>query len=48
MKVKVIKRFADKETKAIQEVGKVIEVTKDRYKEIQKYVEEIKEDKKKQ
>lgn len=44
MKVKVVKRFIDKETKKLNEVGAVVEVTEARFKEISaagKYVEKI-------
>lgn len=34
MKVKVLKRFNDKVNKVIQPVGKIIEVTEERYEEI--------------
>jgi hypothetical protein len=34
MKVKVVKKFRDKYTKKIHEVGEEIEVTKERYEEI--------------
>ena len=46
MKVKVLKRFKDKHTDEIHEKGKVMDVTKTRYKEILKvgvFVEEVKE-----
>lgn len=46
MKAKVIKTFSDKEKKCVHKVGDTIEVTKERYKEIQRFVEEIKEIKK--
>lgn len=44
MKVKTLKRFRDKETKAIHEVGETFEATAERVKEILsvgKYVEEV-------
>ena len=44
MKVKVVNRFVDKETKQLHEYGEVIEVTEARFKEISaagKYVEEL-------
>lgn len=47
MRVKVIRRFADKLTKEIHEVGAVIEVTRERYKDIQRFVEEVKKKSKK-
>lgn len=43
MKVKVIRKFKDKYNKKIYPIGKVIEVTEERFEEIQKqgnYVEE--------
>lgn len=48
MKVKVLRRFRDKYTKKIYEKGKIIEVTKERYEEINStsfnvLVEEVKE-----
>lgn len=51
MKVKVIKRFKDKHTNLLHEVGQEIEVTDKRCSEINStsygiFVEEIKEDKK--
>lgn len=47
MKVKVVNRFVDKETKELHEYGEVIEVTKARFDEISsagRYVEAIKDD----
>lgn len=44
MKVKVVNRFVDKNTKQLHEYGEVIEVTEARFKEISaagKYVEEV-------
>jgi len=44
MKVKVVNRFVDKETKQLHEYGEVIEVTEARFKEISaagKYVEKV-------
>ena len=44
MKVKVIKKFRDKHTRAIHKVGAVITISKDRYEEIKaagKYVEPV-------
>lgn len=44
MKVKVVNRFVDKETRQLHEYGEVIEVTEARFKEISaagKYVEAI-------
>ena len=48
MKVKVLKNFSDKHTKKLYTVGKTIEVTEDRFEEINKtehgvLVEEVKE-----
>lgn len=34
MKVKVIKKFIDKNTKEVYEIGQIIEVTNERYEEI--------------
>lgn len=48
MKVKVLSRYRDKNTKEIQEVGSIITVTKKRFEEINadmKRLEEIKEEK---
>lgn len=42
MKVEVIKRFADKETKKIHEVGEEIEVSEKRYKELTRFVKKAK------
>lgn len=42
MKVKVVSVFKDKYTKQVYKLGDVIEVTKERYSEIEQYVEEIK------
>ena len=42
MKVKVISVFRDKHTKTIYKANDVIEVSKERYKEIKQYVEKIK------
>lgn len=45
MKVKVVNRFVDKETKELHEYGDIIEVTKARFDEITsvgRYVEAIK------
>lgn len=47
MKVKVVKRFVDKETRELHEYGDVIEVTEERFKEISaagKYVEALADD----
>lgn len=48
MKVKVLKRFIDKKTKKVREVGDVFECTSARYAEITKanvtYVEEVTEE----
>ena len=47
MKVKVVNRFVDKETKQLHEYGEVIEVTDARFKEISaagKYVEAIEDE----
>lgn len=47
MKVKVVKRFRDKETKKIHEKGEELTITKKRYAEILKvgnFVEEITEE----
>lgn len=47
MRVKVVKRFRDKHTRAIHEVGKEITINKDRYAEIKaagKYVEPVEDD----
>ena len=50
MKVKVIRRFIDKETKKIREVGCVFDCTAARFKELSahdvKYVEKVKTEKK--
>lgn len=43
MKVKVITRFNDKDTKEFYKLNHVMEVSKERYEEIKKYVEIIKE-----
>ena len=45
MKVKVIERFVDKNTKEFYKIDQILEVTKDRYEEIKKYVEPIVENK---
>ena len=45
MKVKVVSIFTDKYTKKTYKLGDEIEVTKDRYKEIEQYVEIIKKKK---
>ena len=48
MKVKVVKRFIDKHTQKVHEVGDVFTCNKDRYQEILgvgPFVEEVKEDK---
>ena len=45
MKVKVLKKFIDKRTNKINEVGSIIDISKERYEEITavgNYVEEIK------
>ena len=42
MKVKVVSVFRDKHTKETYTAGKVLEVSKERYKEIEQYVEIIK------
>jgi ABC-type phosphate/phosphonate transport system substrate-binding protein len=42
MKVKVVSVFRDKYTKEIYSAGQVIEVSKERYKEVQQYVEIVK------
>lgn len=47
MKVKVISVFKDKDTKEINKLDKVLEVSKERYEEIKEYVEIINESKKK-
>lgn len=47
MKVKVVSRFVDKETKQLHEYGEVIEVTEARFAEISaagKYVEKLPDD----
>lgn len=47
MKVKVVKRFVDKETKELHEANEVIEVTEARFEEISaagKYVEKLPDD----
>lgn len=47
MKVKVVNRFVDKETRQLHEYGEVIEVTEARFKEISaagKYVEAVAEE----
>lgn len=44
MKVRVIERFNDKNTKEFYKLNQEIEVSKERYEEIKKYVEIIKED----
>ena len=46
MKVKVVSIFTDKHTRKTYSFGDVIEVTKDRYKEIKQHVEIIKDKKK--
>lgn len=43
MKVKVIQRFNDKNTKIFYKLSEVIEVSKDRYNEIKEYIELIEE-----
>ena len=42
MKVRVISVFIDKNTNEKCKLGQELDVSKDRYKEIQKYVEKIK------
>lgn len=44
MKVRVIERFNDKNTKEFYKLNQEIDVSKERYEEIKKYVEIIKED----
>lgn len=47
MKVKVIKKFRDKETRKIHQVGEELTLTKERFKEIEsvgKFVEAVKSD----
>lgn len=47
MKVKVIKKFKDIHTKKIHKVGKVMDISKERYEEILKtgdFVEEVKKE----
>jgi phosphopantetheine adenylyltransferase len=46
MKVKVVSIFTDKYTKKTYKLGDKIEVSKERYNEIEQYVEKIKENKK--
>jgi|GEM_PF-5593621 len=46
MKVEVIQRFQDKNTKAVHEVGAVLDITKERKTELQRFVVEVKEVKK--
>lgn len=46
MKVKTKVRFRDLKADKIREIGTVFEVTKERFKEIKEFVEEIKEDEK--
>lgn len=46
MKVQVVSIFVDKYTKKTYKLGDKIEVSKERYKEIEQYVEIIKEKKK--
>ena len=46
MKVKVVSIFTDKYTKKTYELGDELNVPKERYKEIEPYVEIIKEKKK--
>lgn len=51
MRVKVVKRFRDKHTNDLHDKGHEIEITKERYEEINStslgvFVEEIKEEKK--
>lgn len=46
MKVKVVSVFKDKHTKKIYKLNDEIEVSKERYKEIKEFVEEIKSKKK--
>ena len=45
MKVKVIERFVDKNTNEFYKIDQILKVTKERYKEIKKYVEPIIEEK---
>lgn len=45
MKVKVIERFVDKNTKEFYKIDQILEITKDRYEEVKKYVEPIVENK---
>lgn len=42
MKVKVVSVFRDKYTKEIYKADDIIEVSKERYEEIEQYVEKIK------
>lgn len=44
MRVRVIERFNDKNTKEFYKLNRELEVSKERYEEIKKYVEIIKED----
>ena len=46
MKVRVVSIFTDKYTKKTYKLGDVIDVSKERYREIKQYVEIIKEKKK--
>ena len=43
MKVEVVQRFQDKNNKEINEVGDVLEITKERYLELQRFVEVVEE-----
>lgn len=47
MKVKVVKKFIDKNTKELHEVGSSFSCDENRFKELQGYVEEVKESVKK-
>ena len=44
MNVKVIKKYKDKNTSKIHEIGEEIEVTEKRFAELKGFVEEIKND----
>ena len=46
MKVEVIRRYSDRYTKEVHEVGDKIEITEERYSDLRRFVKEIKEVKK--
>lgn len=47
MKVKTKVKFQDAKEDKVREIGSEFEVSKERFEELQKYVEEVKETKKK-